>query len=125
MNREAETRLMEAIFPDQIGPRLRRKVNGVTLHDALMSALDDIARLSTPRSAQRVKKVIRLRFGFGGKCLTLKRVGEEFGVTGERIHQIEAKALRRLRHPSRSQVLRQYIIKDSQETDPEIRAFVG
>lgn len=60
----------------------------------------------TPREA----KVLKLRFGLeDGKSRTLEEVGKEFMVTRERIRQIEAKALRKLRHPSRSKKLRDYM----------------
>ena len=60
----------------------------------------------TPREA----KVLKLRFGLeDGKSRTLEEVGSQFNVTRERIRQIEAKALRKLRHPSRSKKLRDYM----------------
>ena len=59
---------------------------------------------------EREQKVIRLRYGLGdGRPRTLEEVGKEFHVTRERIRQIEAKALRKLRHPSRSRVLKDYL----------------
>ena len=60
----------------------------------------------TPREA----KVLKLRFGLeDGRSRTLEEVGKEFMVTRERIRQIEAKALRKLRHPSRSKKLKDYM----------------
>ena len=60
----------------------------------------------------REEKVLRLRFGLeDGKARTLEEVGKEFMVTRERIRQIEAKALRKLRHPSRAKKLRDFLIE--------------
>ncbi len=59
---------------------------------------------------EREKRVLQLRFGLeDGRSRTLEEVGREFGVTRERIRQIEAKALRKLRHPSRSKKLRDFL----------------
>ena len=59
---------------------------------------------------QREQEVLRLRFGLDdGRSRTLEEVGKEFKVTRERIRQIEAKALRKLRHPSRSRKLKDYL----------------
>ena len=59
---------------------------------------------------EREQKVLRLRFGLDdGRQRTLEEVGKEFNVTRERIRQIEAKALRKLRHPSRSKKLKDYL----------------
>ncbi len=72
----------------------------------LKEQLDEVMETLTPREA----KVLRLRFGLDdGKARTLEEVGKEFMVTRERIRQIEAKALRKLRHPSRSKRLRDYM----------------
>ena len=60
--------------------------------------------------SDREQKVLRLRFGLDdGRQRTLEEVGKEFDVTSERIRQIEAKALRKLRHPSRSRKLKDYL----------------
>ena len=80
-------------------------------HDAasytlLKEQLEEVMNTLTPREA----KVLKLRFGLeDGKARTLEEVGKEFDVTRERIRQIEAKALRKLRHPSRSKKLRDYM----------------
>ena len=72
----------------------------------LKEQTDNVLRTLTPRE----EKVIRMRFGVGdGSEHTLEEVGQTFAVTRERIRQIEAKALRKLRHPSRSQRLRAFV----------------
>ena len=72
----------------------------------LREQLEEVMNTLTPREA----KVLKLRFGLeDGKARTLEEVGKEFDVTRERIRQIEAKALRKLRHPSRSKKLRDYM----------------
>ena len=72
----------------------------------LKEQLNDVMKTLTPREA----KVLRLRFGLDdGKSRTLEEVGKQFNVTRERIRQIEAKALRKLRHPSRSKKLKEYM----------------
>ena len=72
----------------------------------LKEQLAEVMSTLTPREA----KVLRLRFGLDdGKARTLEEVGKEFEVTRERIRQIEAKALRKLRHPSRSKKLKDYM----------------
>ena len=58
----------------------------------------------------REAKVLKMRFGLGGnRPMTLEEVGSKFGVTRERIRQIEAKALRKLKHPSRRKKLQDYL----------------
>ena len=72
------------------------------LHEQLMDVLSTLT--------EREQKVLRLRFGLDdGRPRTLEEVGRQFNVTRERIRQIEAKALRRLRHPSRSRILKDYL----------------
>lgn len=76
------------------------------LHRHLKEQLDEVLDTLT----EREQKVLRLRFGMNdGRARTLEEVGREFDVTRERIRQIEAKALRKLRHPSRSRKLRDYL----------------
>ena len=75
-------------------------------HTMLREQLSDVLATLTPRE----EKVLRLRFGLeDGRSRTLEEVGKEFNVTRERIRQIEAKALRKLRHPSRSRKLKDYL----------------
>ncbi|MDD6021247.1 MAG: RNA polymerase sigma factor RpoD [Oscillospiraceae bacterium] len=82
----------EALSPDDAAAKALRK-----------EKINEVLKTLTPREA----KVIALRFGLdNGKPMTLEEVGNEFGVTRERIRQIEAKALRKIRHPSRSKYLK-------------------
>jgi len=75
-------------------------------HILLREQLSEVLHTLTPRE----EKVLRLRFGMeDGRSRTLEEVGKEFNVTRERIRQIEAKALRKLRHPSRSKKLRDFL----------------
>jgi RNA polymerase primary sigma factor len=75
-------------------------------HQLLREQMEDILTSLSPREG----RVLQLRFGLkDGKAHTLEEVGKKFGVTRERIRQIEAKALRKLRHPSRSRKLRDYL----------------
>ena len=74
----------------------------VLLHEQLLEVLDTLT--------EREQKVLKLRFGLeDGRPRTLEEVGKQFHVTRERIRQIEAKALRKLRHPSRSRKLKDYL----------------
>jgi RNA polymerase primary sigma factor len=75
-------------------------------HQLLKEQLMDVLATLTPRES----RVLELRFGLeDGRSRTLEEVGREFHVTRERIRQIEAKALRKLRHPSRSKKLKGYL----------------
>jgi RNA polymerase primary sigma factor len=77
-------------------------VSYTMLKEQMLGVLDTL----TPRE----EKVLRLRYGIDdGRPRTLEEVGKEFNVTRERIRQIEAKALRKLRHPSRSKKLKEYL----------------
>ncbi len=89
-------------IPDEDAPAPAEAVASTLLKEQLMDVLDSL----TPREA----KVLRLRYGLDdGKARTLEEVGREFNVTRERIRQIEAKALRKLRHPSRSKRLKDFL----------------
>ena len=80
-------------------------VDAVT-YTMLREQLSEVLDTLTPREQQ----VLRLRFGLDdGRPRTLEEVGRDFNVTRERIRQIEAKALRKLRHPSRSKKLKDYL----------------
>lgn len=75
-------------------------------HELLKGHLEEVLQTLNPRE----RKVLEMRFGLkDGRTRTLEEVGKDFGVTRERIRQIEAKALRKLRHPSRSKRLRDYL----------------
>ena len=83
----------------------------------LKEQLDEVLSTLTDRE----QKVLRLRFGMNdGRARTLEEVGKEFDVTRERIRQIEAKALRKLRHPSRSRKLRDYLDLRGRKSDDRI-----
>jgi RNA polymerase primary sigma factor len=77
--------------------------------ESLRETVHGVLSQLTPREA----KVLRMRFGIDlSTDHTLEEVGKQFDVTRERIRQIEAKALRKLRHPSRSEQLRSFLIED-------------
>lgn len=70
----------------------------------------DVVNAVLDTLSDREANILRLRFGIGGKkAMTLEEVGKEYGLTRERIRQIEAKALRKLRHPSRANILKECI----------------
>ena len=77
---------------------------------AARKLLNDAVREALGELSDRERQVVRLRFGLeDGQARTLEEVGREFGVTRERIRQIESKTLAKLRHPQRSQKLRDYL----------------
>ncbi len=80
--------------------------------EVIVSAMREDIQKALSTLTERERTVIELRFGLdGGYGKTLEEVGEVFHVTRERIRQIEAKALRKLRHPARSRYLREYVVK--------------
>ena len=99
---EEEDSHLGDFIPDEDVPAPADAAANTMLKEQLGNALDTLTG--------REEKVLRLRFGLDdGKQRTLEEVGKEFNVTRERIRQIEAKALRKLRHPSRSRKLRDYL----------------
>ncbi|CDF58053.1 RNA polymerase sigma factor RpoD [Thermobrachium celere] len=99
---EEEDSHLGDFIPDDDAPAPAEAAAYTMLREQLMDVLDTL----TPRE----EKVLRLRFGLDdGRARTLEEVGKEFKVTRERIRQIEAKALRKLRHPSRSKKLKDYL----------------
>jgi len=98
---EEDSHLGDSI-PDEDAPAPAEAAS----HILLREQLGDVLHTLTPRE----EKVLRLRFGLDdGRPRTLEEVGKEFNVTRERIRQIEAKALRKLRHPSRSKKLKDFL----------------
>ena len=99
---EEEDSHLGDFIPDEDAPAPAEAASFALMKEQLTEVLDTL----TPRE----EKVLRLRFGLDdGHQRTLEEVGKEFNVTRERIRQIEAKALRKLRHPSRSKKLRDYL----------------
>ena len=99
---EEEDSHLGDFIPDDEAPAPAEAAAFTMLKEQLINVLDTL----TPRE----EKVLRLRFGLDdGRARTLEEVGREFNVTRERIRQIEAKALRKLRHPSRSKKLKDYL----------------
>ena len=99
---EEEDSHLGDFIPDDDAPAPAESAAFTLLKEQLIDVLDTL----TPRE----EKVLRLRFGLDdGRARTLEEVGREFSVTRERIRQIEAKALRKLRHPSRSKKLKDFL----------------
>ncbi len=99
---EEEDSHLGDFIPDEDASEPSEAASFSLLKEQLMEVLDTL----TPRE----KKVLELRFGIvDGRTRTLEEVGKEFNVTRERIRQIEAKALRKLRHPSRSRKLKDFL----------------
>ena len=99
---EEEDSHLGDFIPDDDIPAPAEAAAFTLLKEQLIEVLDTLT--------EREEKVLRLRFGLDdGRARTLEEVGKEFNVTRERIRQIEAKALRKLRHPSRSRKLKDYL----------------
>lgn len=99
---EEEDSILGDFIPDSDAPAPSEMAAFTLLKEQLIDVLDTL----TAREA----KVLKLRFGLDdGRSRTLEEVGREFNVTRERIRQIEAKALRKLRHPSRSKKLKDFL----------------
>ncbi len=99
---EEEDSHLGDFIPDEDAPAPQDAAS----HTLLKEQLAEVLSTLTPRE----EKVLKLRFGLeDGRSRTLEEVGEEFNVTRERIRQIEAKALRKLRHPSRSKKLKDFL----------------
>ncbi|MHB1545499.1 MAG: RNA polymerase sigma factor RpoD [bacterium] len=93
-----------------LGDFIEDKATVLPLEAAINSDLEEQTGRVLSSLTEREEKVLRMRFGIGIKSdHTLEEVGQEFGVTRERIRQIEAKALRKLRHPSRSKRLKTFV----------------
>ena len=104
-----EERLIAAIFGEEQG----KVIEEVSLTDKIKEVLETLS--------PREKRVLELRFGLeDGRLRTLEEIGQEFGVTKERIRQIEGKALRKLRHPSRSRRLEKFLISPTEPTRTEV-----
>ena len=99
---EEEDSHLGDFIPDEDAPAPAEAAAFSMLKEQLVEVLNTLT--------EREQKVLKLRFGLeDGRARTLEEVGKEFDVTRERIRQIEAKALRKLRHPTRSKKLKDYL----------------
>ena len=99
---EEEDSHLGDFIPDDDAPAPAEAASLVLLKEQINQVLSTLT--------EREEKVLRLRFGLeDGRSRTLEEVGQQFNVTRERIRQIEAKALRKLRHPNRSNKVRDYL----------------
>lgn len=99
---EEDDSFLEDFIEDRSGPSPTRSAHEFLRHREVERILSTLS--------EREAQIIRLRFGIGtGYPRTLEEVGRIFNVTRERVRQIEAKAIRKLRHPSRSRPLREYL----------------
>jgi RNA polymerase primary sigma factor len=102
INEDEEEAELGMFVEDDITPTPIQSAYAKLLSEKIQEVLDTLP----PREA----RILRLRFGLeNGRSYTLEEVGQKFGLTRERIRQIESKALRRLRHPRRSRQLRDYL----------------
>jgi RNA polymerase primary sigma factor len=94
----------------QLGDLIEDKNAILPIDAAIQSNLRDTTTRVLASLTPREERIVRMRFGLGmNSDHTLEEVGKQFSVTRERIRQIEAKALRKLKHPSRSRVLRSFL----------------
>ena len=105
---------METPIGDEEDGRLGDLIEDTDTIQPIEAAIQSELRETTTRVlaslTAREERILRMRFGIGmNKDHTLEEVGQQFSVTRERIRQIEAKALRKLKHPSRSRILRSFL----------------
>lgn len=99
---EGENTELGAFIEDERSPT----PNQLVYQNMLREKINEVLETLSPREA----RILKLRFGLeNGRCYTLEEIGQKFGLTRERIRQIEGKALRRLRHPRRSRRLQEYL----------------
>lgn len=100
---DGDTELLDFIV-DKTNPTVEEDVDSKLLKETINNLLDTLKK--------REKEVLRMRFGLdGGDGMTLEQIGKEYNITRERIRQIEKKAIKKLRHPSRSKKLKDFILR--------------